>query len=94
MCPSMHFGPATADFMDLMNRTFKPFLDRFMVMFIDDILVYSKGWIEHEEHLRGVLEILRNEILFAKFSKSKFWLDRVAFLGHVVTDNGIFIDAQ
>lgn len=83
---------ALAIFMDLINRTFKPYFDRFMVVFIDDILVYSKSQEEHEEHLRVVLEILRTDKLFVKFSKCKFWLDSVAFLGHVLTKDVISVD--
>ncbi|XP_057416627.1 uncharacterized protein LOC130711144 [Lotus japonicus] len=90
----MSFGltNAPAAFMDLMNRVFKPFLDHFVIVFIDDILVYSKGKEEHEEHLRLVLQTLREKQLFAKFSKCEFWLDTVAFLGHVVSKDGISVD--
>ena len=80
--------------MDMMNRTFQPFLDRFVVVFIDDILVYSKSSAEHEEHLKIVLGILREKKLFAKFSKFEFWLDRVAFLGHIITKDGISVDPK
>ncbi|CAA0819684.1 Uncharacterized mitochondrial protein AtMg00860, partial [Striga hermonthica] len=87
----MTFGltNAPAVFMDLMNRVFHPFLDQFVIVFIDDILVYSRSTTQHEEHLRIVLETLRQEKLYAKFSKCEFWLDRVAFLGHIVTAEGI-----
>ena len=83
----MSFGltNALAAFMSLMNRIFKPYLDLFVIVFIDDILVYSKSKKEHEEHLRMVLEILREKKLYAKFSKCEFWLDSVSFLGHVVS---------
>lgn len=84
-------NPPTA-FIDIMNRTFKPFLDRIMVVSIDDILVYSKCWAEHEEHLRVRLKILRKEKMFEKFSKYEFWLGRVGFLGHFISKNGISID--
>lgn len=79
----MSFGltNAPAAFMDLMNRVFKAFLDRFVFVFIDDILVYSRSKGEHEEHLRAVLQTLREHGLYAKFSKCEFWLDSVAFLG-------------
>ncbi|KAL8148045.1 hypothetical protein AgCh_005401 [Apium graveolens] len=79
-------------FMDLMNRVFKDLLDKFVIVFIDDILVYSRSKEEHEEHLRVVLEILRNHQLFAKFSKCEFWLEQVSFLGHVVSADGIQVD--
>ncbi|KAJ0627217.1 putative nucleotidyltransferase, Ribonuclease H [Helianthus annuus] len=90
----MPFGltNAPAVFMDLMNRVFHEFLDKFVIVFIDDILVYSKSKEEHEYHLRTVLEILRQKKLYAKFSKCEFWLDQVAFLGHVVSAEGISMD--
>ncbi|CAA0833174.1 Uncharacterized mitochondrial protein AtMg00860, partial [Striga hermonthica] len=83
---------APAVFMDLMNRVFHPYLDRFVIVFIDDILVYSRDIEEHKEHLRIVLETLRREKLYAKFSKCEFWLDRVAFLRHIFTAHGIKVD--
>ena len=90
----MPFGltNAPAAFMDLMNRVFRPYLDRFVIVFIDDILVYSKSSVEHEEHLRIVLSILRDKQLYAKFSKCEFWLDRVIFLGHVISAEGVWVD--
>nr|GFC90843.1 retrotransposon protein, putative, Ty3-gypsy subclass [Tanacetum cinerariifolium] len=90
----MPFGltNAPAVFMDLMNRVFHEFLDKFVIVFIDDILVFSKSKEEHEDHLRTVLQILRQEKLYAKFSKCEFWLSRVAFLGHIVSAEGITID--
>ncbi|GJU04375.1 putative reverse transcriptase domain-containing protein [Tanacetum coccineum] len=90
----MPFGltNAPAVFMDLMNRVFHEFLDKFVIVFIDDILVFSKSKEEHEEHLRTVLQILRQEKLYAKFSKCEFWLSKVAFLGHIVSAEGITID--
>ncbi|CAA0839620.1 Uncharacterized mitochondrial protein AtMg00860, partial [Striga hermonthica] len=90
----MPFGlsNAPAVFMDLMNRIFHPYLDQFIIVFIDDILIYSKSQKEHEEHLRVVLETLRREKLYAKFSKCEFWLQRVSFLGHVITQAGIEVD--
>ncbi|GJY24778.1 putative reverse transcriptase domain-containing protein [Tanacetum coccineum] len=83
----MPFGltNAPAVFMDLMNRVCKPYLGRFVIIFIDDILAYSKSKEEHEVHLKLVLESLRKEKLYAKFSKCEFWLEEVHFLGHVVT---------
>jgi hypothetical protein len=78
--------------MDLMHRIFRPFLDKFVVVFIEDILVYSKSLEEHAKHLKLILEKLREHKLYAKFSKCEFWLDEVAFLGHVVTKDGIKVD--
>lgn len=80
----MSFGliNTLAAFMDLMNRIFRPCLDQFILTFIDDILVYSKSEVEHEEHLRIVFQTLREHKLYAKFNKCKFWLDRFVFLGH------------
>lgn len=80
--------------MDLMNRVFSPYLDRFVIVFIDDILVYSKSWVEHEEHLRVVLRALRSHQLCAKFSKCEFWLSEIAFLGYVVSRQGIAVDPK
>ena len=90
----MSFGltNAPAVFMELMNRVFKEFLDTFVIVFIDDILVYSKSEADHEIHLRKVLTILRAQQLYAKFSKCEFWLSEVAFLGHVVSSKGITVD--
>ena len=82
----MPFGltNAPAAFMDLMNRAFSPYLDKFVIVFIDDILVYSGSPEEHAKHLRTALQILRERQLYAKFSKCQFLLDKVAFLGHVI----------
>jgi len=90
----MSFGltNAPAYFMYLMNKVFMEYLNSFVVVFIDDILVYSKNEEEHEEHLRLVLQKLRENQLYAKFSKCKFWLDEVSFLGHVITNGGIAVD--
>ncbi|KAD7479048.1 hypothetical protein E3N88_02184 [Mikania micrantha] len=90
----MPFGltNAPAVFMDLMNRVCKPYLDKFIIVFIDDILVYSRTKHEHEGHLRMLLELLRKEKLYAKFSKCEFWLREVQFLGHVINDKGIQVD--
>ncbi|KAJ9561205.1 hypothetical protein OSB04_006365 [Centaurea solstitialis] len=90
----MPFGltNAPAAFMDLMNRVCRPLLDRSVIVFIDDILIYSKTKEDHVEHLREVLEILRKEQLYAKFSKCDFWLQEVQFLGHLVNREGIKVD--
>ncbi|WVZ25177.1 hypothetical protein V8G54_003721 [Vigna mungo] len=90
----MPFGVtnAPAIFMDYMNRIFRPFLDKFVVVFIDDILVYSKTQEEHEEHLRTVLGVLRERKLYVKLSKCDFWMEEVHFLGHVISTGGIAID--
>ncbi|KAJ9566564.1 hypothetical protein OSB04_002530 [Centaurea solstitialis] len=90
----MPFGltNAPAAFMDLMNRVCRPMLDRSVIVFIDDILIYSKSKEEHVEHLREVLEVLRKERLYAKFSKCDFWLQEVQFLGHLVNREGIKVD--
>ncbi|GJS16837.1 putative reverse transcriptase domain-containing protein [Tanacetum coccineum] len=81
-----------AVFMDLMNRVCKPYLDKFVIVFIDDILIYSKNKKEHEEHLRTILELLKKEELYAKFSKCEFWIPKVQFLGHVINSEGIHVD--
>ncbi|GJV04060.1 putative reverse transcriptase domain-containing protein [Tanacetum coccineum] len=90
----MPFGltNAPAVFMDLMNRVCKPYLDRFVIVFIDDILIYSKSRKEHEGHLKLILNLLKKEELYAKFSKCEFWLSKVQFLGHVIDSEGIHVD--
>ncbi|GJU22291.1 putative reverse transcriptase domain-containing protein [Tanacetum coccineum] len=87
----MPFGltNAPAVFMDLMNRVCKPYLDRFVIVFIDDILIYSKSRKEHEGHLKLILNLLKKEELYAKFSKCEFWLSKVQFLGHVIDSEGL-----
>ena len=90
----MPFGltNAPALFMDLMNRVFREYLDQFVIVFIDDILIYSRTEEEHAEHLRMILQTLRDHQLYAKFGKCGFWLREVQFLGHVVSDRGIAVD--
>ncbi|XP_024158572.1 uncharacterized mitochondrial protein AtMg00860-like [Rosa chinensis] len=83
---------APAAFMDLMNRIFWPYLDKFVVVFIDDILVYSKTVKEHEAHLRIVLQTLQEKQLYAKKSKCEFWMSKVRFLGHVISGDGVSVD--
>ncbi|GJU08704.1 putative reverse transcriptase domain-containing protein [Tanacetum coccineum] len=90
----MPFGltNAPAVFMDLTNRVCKPYLDKFVIAFIDDILVYSKDEEEHGKHLKIILELLKKEKLYAKFSMCNFWLDLVQFLGHVIDCSGVHVD--
>jgi hypothetical protein len=90
----MSFGLTNAPtyFMYLMNSVFMPELDKFVIVFIDDILVYSKNEEDHAEHLRIVLTRLKDHQLYAKFSKCEFWLKTVPFLGHVLSENGISVD--
>ena len=86
------FTNAPTAFMDLMNRVFQPYLYQFVVVFIDDIPMYSKDAQEHEQHLRIVLQILRKKQLFSKLSKCDFLLKEVSFLGHIVYAKGIRVD--
>jgi len=90
----MSFGLTNvpAYFMYLMNKVFMEYLDKFVVVFIDDILVFSQSEEDHEEHLRLVLQKLRENQLYAKLSKCDFWLKEVSFLGHIITDGGITVD--
>nr|GEZ54214.1 putative reverse transcriptase domain-containing protein [Tanacetum cinerariifolium] len=83
-----------AVFMDLMNRVCRPYLDKFVIVFIDDILIYSKSKEEHEVHQKLILELLKKEKLFGKFSKCEFWLQEVRFLRHVVNSEGIHVDSN
>ena len=90
----MPFGltNAPAAFMCMMNQVFSAYLDKFVVVFIDDILVYSKDQVEHEDHLSMVLQTLREHKLYAKLSKCEFWLEKVSFLGHFVSKEGDSVD--
>jgi hypothetical protein len=92
----MSFGLTNtpAYFMYLMNKVFMEYLDKFFVVFIDDILVFSRSEEEHEEHLRLVLQKLREHQLYAKFNKCDLWLKEVSFLGHIITDGGIAVDPR
>jgi len=90
----MPFGVTNAPvvFMDYMNKIFRLFLDKSVVVFIDDILIYSRTQEEHVEHLRIVLGILKEKQLYAKLSKCEFWMKEVQFLGHVICAQGIVVD--
>jgi hypothetical protein len=92
----MSFGLTTAlaYFMYLMNSVFMPELDKFVVVFIDDILVYSRNEVEHTMHLHIVLQLLRDHQLYAKLSKCEFWLKEIKFLGHTISQDGISIDLE
>jgi hypothetical protein len=90
----MSFGltNAPAYFMYLMNKVFMEYLDKFMVVFIDDILIFSKNEEEHDKHLRLVLQKLKENQLYAKLNKCEFWLEEVSFLGHIISEGGISVD--
>ena len=92
----MPFGltNALAAFMNLMHRVFQPYLDQFVVVFVDDILIYSQSKWEHEYHLRIVLQLLRDHQLYAKFSKYEFYLTEGRFLGHVMLASGVLVDLE
>ena len=92
----MPFGltNAPASFMDLMNRVFISYVDQLVVVFINDILVYSNDREDYDTHLQVVLETLRKEQLYAKLSKCEFWLGEVSFLGHIVSEEGIRVDLK
>ena len=83
---------ALAIFINYMNRIFRPWLDKFVMVFIDDILIYSKNRDEHADHLRVVLNVLKEHQLYGKLSKCEFWLEEVQFLGHVISEQGIAMD--
>ena len=91
---SFGLSNALAYSMNMMNKVFMEELDKFVVVFIDDILVYSATIEEHEQHLRVVLEKLRQNQLYAKFSKCEFWLEEVTFLGHILTAEGVAVDSN
>nr|GEW11706.1 reverse transcriptase domain-containing protein [Tanacetum cinerariifolium] len=92
--PVMPLGLTNAPtvFMDLMNRVYKPYLDEFVIVFIDDILIYSKNKKEHEEHLKEILKLLKKEELYAKFSKCEIWIPKAQFLGHMIDNQGIHVE--
>ena len=92
----MPFGLTNAPsvFMDLMHKVFQPYLNQFVVVFVDDIFIYSKFEEDHEGHLRIVLQTLREHRLYAIFSKCEFWLIEVKFLGHMVLASGVFVDPE
>jgi hypothetical protein len=91
---SFRLTNAPSYFMYLMNNVFIEYLDKFVVVCIDDILVYSRNEEEHEEHLRLVLQKLRDHRLYDKLSKCEFWLKQVAFLGHIISKGGIYVDPR
>jgi len=92
----MPFGltNAPATLIDFMNRVFKPYLDNFLVVFIDDIMIYSRTPDEHTHHLRVALDVLRKNELYANFSKCEFWLEKIAFLGHIVPTEAVSVNPQ
>ena len=92
----MPFGLTNAPtaLMDLMHRVFQLYLDQFVVVFVDDILIYSQSEWEHEYYLRIVLQLLRDHQLYVKFSKCEFWLSEVRVLGHVVSASGVSVDKE
>ena len=85
---------APATFMCLMSSVFSKYLDKFVLVFLDDILVYSKNVEEHEDHLRINLQFLREHKLYAKLSKCDFYKDRIHYLGHIISDEGIYVDPE
>ena len=85
-------GPTA--FMDLMHKVFQLYLDQFVVVFVDDILIYSQSEEEHENHLRVILHVLRDHQLYAQFSKCEYWLTKVKFLGQVVSASGVSVDFE
>jgi hypothetical protein len=91
---SFRLTNAPGVFMDTMNKVFHDYLDQFTVVFIDDILIYSRTSEEHEEHLRKALERLKGEKLYAKLKKCEFWLNSMSFLGHVIFGEGVAVDPE
>jgi hypothetical protein len=92
VCTMMSFGLTNAPaYMDLMNKDFMDYLDKYVVVFIDGMLVYSKSEEEHEEHLRLVLQKLQDPRLYVKISKCEFWMKQVSFLSYVILEEGIFM---
>src|SRR3954464_15763928 len=85
---------APAVFMNMMSGIFRPYLNKFVVVFVDDILIYSATKAEHAEHLRIALQLLRDHQLYAKLSKCEFWLSEVKFLGHMISGAGIVVDSE
>ena len=85
---------APAAFMDLMHRAFQPYVDQFVVVFVDDILIYSQFEREHEDHLGIVLQLLRDHQLYTKFSKCEFWLTKDRFLGHIVSASRVSVNRE
>ena len=92
----MPFGLTNAPttFMDLMHKVFQPYLNQFVLVFVDDILIYSQSKWEHEDHLRIILQLMKDHQLYSKFSKCEFWLTEVRFLGHVVSASGVSVDPK
>ena len=91
---SFRLTNAPTTLIDLMHRVFQLYLDQFIVVFVDDILIYSKSEKEHEGHLRIVFQVLRDHQLYVKFSKCEFWLTEVRFLEHVVSASGVSVDPE
>ena len=91
-CNAIGLIGTPAIFVDYMNRIFKPFLDQFVVIFIDDILIYSKTEKEHEEHLRIMLQILKDMQLYVKLEKCELWLREVKFLGYMISQEGVIVE--
>lgn len=91
---SFELTNAPAIFMDLMNRVFRQLLDQFVIIFIDDILVYSKSREEHAHHLTQVLQIFREKKLYAKLSKCGFWFEQTIFLWHIISEDGVLVNSE
>ena len=91
---SFGFTNVPTTFIDLMNRVFKPYLDMFVIIFIGDILIYSRNEEDHDNRLRIVLQTLKNKDLYVKFSKCEFWFKLMTFLGHIVSSDGIRVNTQ